>query len=191
MGLTHYLVAQAVEELNKQIEALSLVFDVCYQQVEVAKNPKQVRVGTNLIQTIKMTEVEKIDNIPSINRTYKTRELNWWQKLLQVYWVNPKSWLLDEFTIDDTLITIKLKNGKVMSAQVDEISVKIKTDKSDRRECYITHNAEKLHFKEIAWMLTDEEWDEVFEIFSVTVDSRLTKAAWALTVAKKILEFTN
>jgi len=30
---------------------------------------------------------------------FKTLEPKWWQKLLQMYWFNPKSWLLDELTI--------------------------------------------------------------------------------------------
>lgn len=134
-----------------------------------------------------MTNVKNSTETPIINKTYKTRELNWWQKSLQVYWVNPKSWLLDEFTINDTNITVKLKNGQILSAPVDEIRVKLQTDKNGRRECYLSTSSEKLHFKEIMWMLTDDEWDEVFEIFSITEQTTLAKVAWALTIAKKIL----
>lgn len=134
---------------------------------------------------------EGTEQIPSINKTYKTRELNWWQKALQVYWVNPKSWLLDEFIIEDTTITVKVKSGKVLSAPVDQIEVKIQTDKNARREVYLKCNGEKLHFKEIAWMLTEDEWDEVFEIFTVTAKSNLAKAAWALTIARKLMEFAE
>lgn len=138
-----------------------------------------------------MTNSEnKSENI-SISKTYRTRELNWWQKLFQVYWVNPKSWLLDEFSIEDTVITVKVKNGKTLSAPVDQIRVKLQVDKSNRRECYLSTTTDKIHFKEITWMLTDEEWDEVFEIFSITEDTTLAKAAWALTIANKIMEYTN
>ncbi len=122
-----------------------------------------------------------------ISKTYKTKELALWQKILQVYWVNPKSWLLDEFTITDDIVTVRVKSGKVISAPIDQIKVKVQRDSYARREVYLSHNTEKLHFKEIPWMLTEEQWDQVIEIFNVSANSNLAKTAWALSIAEILM----
>lgn len=122
-----------------------------------------------------------------MKKIYKTRELKWWEKLLQAYWANPKSWILEDFTIEDDVVTIRVKNGNMISAPIEELKIRTQTDKYDRRECYVQHGDKKLHFKEITWMLTDEEWDELFAILDTVPDSGLTKAAWFVSIAKVLV----
>ena len=107
-----------------------------------------------------------------------TREPKWWQKLLQMYWFNPKSWLLDELTISDDVIVVKLKNGKEFSSQLTDLKVRFQEDKYDRKEVYITNAQETIHFKEIPFMLSDDEWERLFdelESFENVGETKLNK----------------
>lgn len=122
-----------------------------------------------------------------MKKVYQTRELKWWEKVLQTYWANPKSWLLDAFVIEDDVVTIRVKNGNVISASIEELKIRTQTDAYNRRECYVQHGEKKLHFKEITYMLTDEEWDELFGILQTVPDTGLTKAAWLMKIAKVVV----
>ena len=126
-----------------------------------------------------------------MNKTYKTRELKWWEKLLQVYWANPKSWILEDFIIEDDIIIIRVKSGNKVSAPIEELKIRTQTDKYGRRECYVQYKENKLHFKEISWMLTDEEWDELFAILNTVPDTGLTKIAWLTSIAKVLANIGN
>ena len=94
---------------------------------------------------------------------FKTLEPKWWQKLLQMYWFNPKSWLMDELTISDDDIAVKLKNGKEFSSQLTDLKVRFQEDKYERKEVYLTNYQETIHFKEIPFMLSDDEWERLFD----------------------------
>ena len=122
-----------------------------------------------------------------MKKVYQTRELKWWEKVLQTYWANPKSWLLDAFVIEDDVVTIRVKNGNVISASIEELKIRTQTDAYNRRECYVQHGEKKLHFKEITYMLTDEEWDELFGILQTVPDTGLTKAACLMKIAKVVV----
>ena len=126
-----------------------------------------------------------------MNKIYKTRELKWWEKLLQVYWANPKSWILEDFIIEDDIIIIRVKSGNKVSAPIEELKIRTQTDKYGRRECYVQHKENKLHFKEISWMLTDEEWNELFAILNTVPDTGLTKIAWLTSIAKVLVNIGN
>ena len=104
-----------------------------------------------------------------------------------MYWANPKSWRLDEFTITDDVLTFSTQNGKRISAPLEELSIKEQTDKYDRREVYVKHCNEKLHFKEIPGMLEEKEWDAIFEVLKAVPNTTLSKVAW-LATAVKILQ---
>ena len=125
--------------------------------------------------------------VPAISRSYKTHEPSFLKKLMQVYWVNPKSWLLDEFCINDEVLTIKTLAGKVISAPISELKIRVQTDKYERREVSITHEKAKLHFKEIDGMLDDEEWEEIFSILNNIPDHGLTTLSWITSVAKILI----
>lgn len=110
-----------------------------------------------------------------MEKSFKTRELNFWQKLAQVYWVIPKSWQLDEFTINGDILTIRTKAGKNLSAPISELRIRIQKDKYDRHEVFVYHGEEKLTFKEIGYMLSDEEWQEILAILEAVPDNDVTK----------------
>ena len=98
--------------------------------------------------------------------------------MLQMYWFNPKSWLLDELTISDDVIAVKLKNGKEFSSQLTDLKVRFQEDKYDRKEVYITNAQETIHFKEIPFMLSDDEWERLFdelESFENVGETKLNK----------------
>lgn len=111
-----------------------------------------------------------------IVKYYKTKDLNWWQKLFQAYWVMPNSWLLDEFIFDGKKVIIKIRNGKEISANIEDLEANYSVDKYYRREFKIKTKSEKIRFKEIPYMLKEEQWDEICEILNAeeTVFSKLT-----------------
>ena len=122
-----------------------------------------------------------------MEKTFKTHEPSTLDKILQLYWANPKSWRLDKFTITDDVLTFSTQNGKRISAPLEELSIKEQTDKYDRREVYVKHGNEKLHFKEIPGMLEEKEWDAIFEVLKAVPNTTTSKVAW-LATAVKILQ---
>ncbi len=133
-----------------------------------------------------MSEIEQ-----SMKKVYKTKELNVLQKLMQMYWMIPKSWLLDEFVYEEGIVTIKLKNGKVLSAPLAEIQMKKQKDSYDRQEMYLSHHGNKIHFKEIPYMLTDEEWEELLNILECAGQVKQTVLGTIVKVANEIKEIID
>lgn len=132
----------------------------------------------------------KYSNVKNVS--FKTHEPTFFQKLLQVYWFNPKKWLLDEFTIKDGVLTVITKNGNSLSAPVEVVEVGYATDKYDRKEFTLKHNDKKLSFKEMPGMLADEEWEEllkVLESFPKYGLSTMGKVNKALEGVVKVMEF--
>lgn len=127
------------------------------------------------------------ETINKVSKTYRTHEPTFIQKLLQVYWVNPKSWRLDEFVINDDILTLKTQDGKEITASITELSIRVQTDKYDRKEVYVKHDKQKLHFKEIDGMLEDEEWEEIFTILDSVPDTGMTTLGWITTAAKILM----
>lgn len=123
----------------------------------------------------------------TIHLKFKTKELNFFQKLLQVYWANPKSWLLDEFVIENETVTIRTLKGNFITAPIMDMKIRCQTDNYDRRECYVSYNGERLHFKEIPGMLEDKEWNQLFEILYAVPDTGLTKLGWFTKIAKVLI----
>lgn len=100
---------------------------------------------------------------------FQTKELNFLQKLMQVYWVNPKSWLLESFEVNSRSIKIIRKNGQIDSISSGEYKSSFSKDNYDRREIkLLTSDGRKIHFKEIPGMLSEEEWDVIIEILEAT-----------------------
>ena len=111
----------------------------------------------------------------NFSKVFKTRDLNFWKKLAQVYWFIPKSMILDELGISDGILSVKTKNGNSFAAPIDEIKYRFQKDSNERREVKLTHGTEKIRFIEIPWMLSDEEWDMLFVILSEIPDSSKSK----------------
>lgn len=96
---------------------------------------------------------------------YKTKELTFFQKLMQVYWFNPKKWLLDEFSLTSNRLKVITKNGTCFEAPLDKISGTYSLDKYNRHEIKLKDDqGNKICFKEIPYMLEDEEWENILEI---------------------------
>lgn len=95
---------------------------------------------------------------------FKTRDLNFFEKFLQVYWVNPKSWLLDEFKLSGDSLTIIRKDGHVFHSSLKNTRSSFTVDKYERRALKISNEeGGKTRFKEIPGMLSEEEWDLIFK----------------------------
>ena len=95
----------------------------------------------------------------------KTEELTSSQKLFQVYWALPESWRLDEFILENEILTIKTKNGNTIQSHLSKITSKYAVDQYGRHEFFIEdENGKKLHFKEIPDMLSDEDWELIKSI---------------------------
>lgn len=131
------------------------------------------------------------DIFRSLNFTYKTKELSFFQKLCQVYWANPKSWLLDSLTIKDGNIEVVLRNGHVFISPLSELKVRKQTDQYDRTELYLSYNNDKVHFKEIPGMLEPEEWTQIIEVMDAVKDSDISllgKITKVTAMGEKILK---
>jgi hypothetical protein len=103
-----------------------------------------------------------------IVKLYKTKDLSWWQKFMQMYWFTPKSWLLEEFVFDGTNVTIKTKNGKKLTVERVDMTTKYSKDKYDRREFVVKSRYAKIKFKEIPGMLDDEQWQDICDILEAS-----------------------
>lgn len=120
--------------------------------------------------------------------TYKTHEPTFMKKLLQVYWVNPKSWRLDEFAVNDDILTFKTQAGKEITAPITELKIRVQTDKYDRKEVFVNHGKDKLHFKEIDGMLDEGQWEEIFDILESVPDTGMTTLGWITNVARRAMQ---
>lgn len=96
-----------------------------------------------------------------IKMDFTTHEPTFIQKLAQVYWANPKSWLLKRFQVDGDQIRIETMNGNSLSAAINECVFKYQKDKYDRHEITVKSGNQKVHFKEIPYMLSDDEWESL------------------------------
>lgn len=119
---------------------------------------------------------------------FKTVNPKWWQKLLQMYWFNPKSWLLDELEITNNVITVSVKNGQTLSCPLDQLKVRLQEDKYGRKESYLSCGEEKIHFKEVPFMLSDNEWESLFEKLLSLDDVGETKLNKVNLLLKKAIE---
>lgn len=100
---------------------------------------------------------------------FQTVELNFLEKLMQVYWFNPKSWLLESLEINSNKIKIIRKNGQVDDIFSGEYQASFSKDNYDRLEIkLLTKDGRKINFKEIPGMLSEEEWDTIIEILEAT-----------------------
>lgn len=139
-------------------------------------------------------DVRVEDFFKSLNFVYETKELSFFQKLLQVYWANPKSWLLERLTVKDGSIEVVLKNGKIFKSPLSELKVRKQVDQYDRKEIYLSYQNEKIHFKQIPGMLTEEEWEQIFEVLDAVKDSDIStlgKITNVLRKGKKMLGDVN
>ena len=105
---------------------------------------------------------------------FTTHEPTFLQKLAQVYWFNPKSWLLKRFQVDGEQIHIETMNGNILSASVNECVFRYQKDNYDRHEITVKSGNQKLHFKEIPYMLSDDEWEAIVNFCLTTGDSDMS-----------------
>lgn len=131
-----------------------------------------------------------------MKRKFVTHEPSLIQKIMQMYWFNPKSWLLKSLTIDEDQIEIVTMNEKVFSNKFSQTKFKFQSDSYDRYEFYVSDindKARKIHFKEIPFMLSDDEWEEIKTIFASSDNykesllGKVTRAASIATDVGKII----
>lgn len=144
-------------------------------------------------------EIEQIEKVPkavehdaqnivqAVSVFFKTHEPSEYEKTLQMYWMNPKSWLLDEFKLGNGVLSVSTMKGNRLSAPVEELKIRIQTDNYGRKEVYLRHEDEKLHFKEMPGMLLDEEWEDLFKVLATFPDKGRTAADKVVGVVGKIL----
>lgn len=125
------------------------------------------------------------------NAFFNTHEPTIWEKILQIYWVNPKRWLLDEFKLEDGVLTLSTLKGNRLVAPIEELKIRIQKDKFERREVIVKHKDEKLLFKEIPGMMSQEEWDKLFLVMASFPDTGRTAADKVVGVVGKILEVAD
>ena len=129
-----------------------------------------------------------MDTKSNENVNLKTKELSFFQKFLQSYWVSPKRLILDEFMLEDGFLTVKTKNGNTLQAPLSKISSKYFVDRNGRRNVHLKdENGNKLRFQEIPWTLTDEEWELILSILAPK-ESTFNKIASSVTAVTEFFE---
>ncbi len=104
---------------------------------------------------------EKEISINDINIHFVTHEPNFFQKILQVYWLIPKSTILKEFKVKDGIIYISVVKGQKFTAQLNQCTFKYEEDNSGRTLIKIFCDKQKIKFLEVPFMLKDEEWEQI------------------------------
>lgn len=131
-------------------------------------------------------ENKLIKDIDAVKLNFVTHEPSFLQKCLQVYWVNPKSWLLKEFSVENGEIFIELLNGKKLSSPLAKCSFKYQKDNYDRVEFTVESENEKVHFKEIPGMLEDEQWEEITSFIIDTCNAKVSTLGNVTNLLKSI-----
>lgn len=129
--------------------------------------------------------------IQNVKIDISTHEPTFFQKVMQGYHTMPKSWLLKRFQVDGETIYIELLNGKTFSAQIKECQFKWQQDKYKRYEIYVKNENQKIHFKEIAYMCSDDEWNTIISFILNAENSKETAASKIFSkvgIVKDIIE---
>ena len=133
----------------------------------------------------------KDTEIQSIKIDISTHEPTFFQKVMQCYHTMPKSWLLKRFRVDGGTIHIETLNDKIFSAQIKECQFRWQQDKYKRYEIWVKKENQKIHFKEIAYMCSDDEWNTIINFCLNAENSKETAASKIFSkveVVKDILE---
>lgn len=129
------------------------------------------------------------EDVKKIEMDYITHNPTFFQKLEQVYWVNPKSCLLKRFKVNGGEIYIETLNGKIFSAPVSECKVRYAKDKYDRYEFIIKSGEQKIRFREISYMLDDDEWEDIINFCQYHIDDSDVSTLGKITsVMQKIMD---
>ena len=98
-------------------------------------------------------------DVTDINLHFVTHEPTIFQKILQVYWLQPKAWRLKEFIVNNGNICVSVMNGKELKAPIKDCCFYYDdADKYNRMVITIKCGDKKIKFVEIPFMLEDEEW---------------------------------
>ena len=121
-----------------------------------------------------------------IIRTFKTHDPTWFQKIMVVYGFTPKGWRLDEFSTDGKNLTISTRAGNRLTAPIDELSYSYQVNQYDWHEVYIAHGEERIHFREVPYMLSEEEWEEIFSILDTIPNAHEKSISKVIRVLESI-----
>ena len=97
---------------------------------------------------------------------FKTHVPDYIEKDFSMHTVNPQKWLLDEFRLENGILTISTLDGNMISGPVDEMKIRIQTDDYSGRVANVWYGKHKLKFKEMSGLLSDEEWSALFGTMS-------------------------
>lgn len=126
-----------------------------------------------------------------IKMDFTTHEPTFLQKLAQAYWLHSKSWLLKRFKVDGDIVYIETLNGKSISAPIKQCEFKCWKNNAEQQEITIKTGNEKIHFKEIPFMLSDDEWEVIVD-FCLNADkhktSTIEKIAYGMRKIKETIE---
>lgn len=96
----------------------------------------------------------------------KTNEPSSFQEQSEIYGTIDKNWLLDEFNLGNGVLNVSTLDGHRLSAPIEELEIRFQTEEGKRREAFIAHGANQVHFAKIPGMLSEGEWNTIFSILS-------------------------
>lgn len=119
-------------------------------------------------------------------RSFKTHDPTWFQKIMVFYGFTPKGWRLDELSTDGKNLTISTRAGNRLTAPIEELSYSYQVNQYDWHEVYIAHGDKKIHFREVPYMLTEAEWEEIFSILDTIPNAHEKSVSKVLRVLESI-----
>jgi len=144
----------------------------------------------SLNQNIEEQNTEEVvqDNIDNISNTenvhIKVPELSWWKKIGVMYAIT-KRCILDEFIVEDGILTVKCKNGKLIKSPIEDIKPKIQKGRDNTFITIKTASGDSIRFGDYAWTVTDEDWEQIIEI----LQAKETKSSKILGVVGEVVDF--
>ena len=120
---------------------------------------------------------EEAKGFDDFNLHFVTHEPTVFQKILQLYWLQPKAWRLKEFKVSNGNIYISVMNGKELKAPIKDCRFYYDdADKYNRMGITVRYGDKKIKFFEIPFMLNDDEWAQIIDFCMNTCNSKRSKS---------------
>lgn len=185
------------DELSAPVETCSFYYQIDKDKmmdVEIKSGDQQVsfmELGL-MLDDDNWKEIKKyLEEHRTETFDFVTHEPTTFQKFLQVYWLIPKSHLLEEFRYDGTNLYVSNLKGKEISAPLSECTIQHELDGYKRMEIIIKHGDEKLRIREMPFMLDDAEWGTIKHFVLDICKSKMTlsgKIGQFAREAKEVLD---
>jgi hypothetical protein len=112
---------------------------------------------------------QQVNELP--NATYQAREMTGGEKALNLW--PSDSVLLNCFSFNNGILTIRMKNGKTLSGPIRQFCAKFEVlPKYGLVEAYVSYNGTKVTIRYYDYIFTEQEWDDIFGYLTYCGETR-------------------